>query len=115
MEQIQMNGIGAVEKVSKGFYSSLKNSYFDYDKSTSFIRGSAQSCAVLFVYDKFFLRTNTKSTLTIMFTQHGNNVVVDAVSTGGGSGILGFTFGADKKLLKIVPKILSQQGFQIVE
>jgi len=63
----------------------------------------------LLVYNKYFLRTGSIGTLTIMLAQENkDSIKIDAVSTGGKNGIIiEHSYGADEKFLEIAESIIN--------
>ena len=63
----------------------------------------------LSVYDKYYVRNSSRTSLTVMIT--GNDVLctVTAISSvGGSSAILNFSFGSEENFISVVEKLVSE-------
>lgn len=74
--------------------------------------GSMQT--VLYVFERFFIRTESMATLTVLFTNNGQQIIVDVIASGAGEGVLNISWGANRSFAKMAVDSLQNQGFQII-
>ena len=69
----------------------------------------------LLILEKHFMRNNTRATLTIAIHEMNDELQVDAVGSGGSSGVIfNFSLGANKELAESVVGILKPHGFEVI-
>lgn len=67
------------------------------------------------VYEKYFLRTGSYTSVTVVLTEFGPIQTACVVASGGGEGLANYSFGANRNFAKDCVKALESCGFQIVE
>ena len=67
------------------------------------------------VYEKYYFRTGSYTSATIVLTEYEQNQTACIVSTGGGSGVVNFSFGSNRKFASEYVPILESCGFSVVE
>lgn len=67
----------------------------------------------LLAYEKYFTRTGSFAGLTVLLTECEQEQFADLVAFGGGSGIVNYSFGANRKLAEDCVKALLECGFEV--
>ena len=67
------------------------------------------------VYEKYFFRTGSYTSITVVLTEFGPIQTACVVSSGGGEGVVNHSFGANRNFAKACVTALESCGFQIVE
>ena len=67
------------------------------------------------VYEKFYFRTGSYTSATIVLTEHGQNQTACIVSSGGGAGVVNYSFGSKNKFASECVRILEACGFSVIE
>ena len=70
---------------------------------------------ILYVFERYFVRTENMASLTVLFTNDGKTVTVDVIASGAGEGILNISWGANASFAKRARDLLAKQGFRPVE
>ncbi len=67
----------------------------------------------LLVYEKYFIRSGSFASLSVLLTTQENRITADIVSAGGGESISNFSYGANRKLARECMEALSALGFTL--
>lgn len=67
------------------------------------------------VYEKYYLRTGSYTSATIVLTEHEQQQTACIVSSGGGSGMTNLSFGSNHKFAAECVRTLESCGFCIIE
>ena len=60
------------------------------------------------VYDKYYMRNGNRTSLSLTVVGYGDDLMISAIGSGGGSGILlNFSLGAESDMVSIVENIIS--------
>jgi hypothetical protein len=66
----------------------------------------------MLVFEKYYMRSSNRTSLSVMLTQNLDTVYVDAVGSGGGQGALfRFSWGAEASFVSTVARVLQGHGF----
>ncbi|MCJ7855188.1 DUF6054 family protein [Lachnospiraceae bacterium NSJ-143] len=73
--------------------------------------GAVRTC--MLVYDKYYLRNRSRSSLSVLVTDDGNGcITVAAVGSGGGSGIFFSTsYGSEENFVSAVARAVEEKNF----
>lgn len=63
------------------------------------------------VYEKYYLRTGSFTSVTIVLTEYGEEQTACVVSSGGGEGLVNFSMGANRNFAKACVQELKACGF----
>lgn len=64
------------------------------------------------VYDKYFMRNNSRCSLSLTVVSSEDRVYVSAIGAGGGQGVfINFSLGAETEMVEIVASALSRMGY----
>lgn len=112
MATLKLSGKGNVDDISRLLQDGVTSSGFSCELIGSSERTVGESKAVLLVFEKYYIRSSNRASLSIMLTQVYDTVYVDAVGAGGGqSALFRFSWGAEENFVNLVRDILSGYGF----
>lgn len=66
---------------------------------------------LLLSYEKLFLRTNSYASLTVLLKEDGLTQTADIIASGGGSGLMNLSCGANRDLAQACAEVLETSGF----
>ena len=78
------------------------------------IKASGTKATHLFIYEEYYLRTNSDLTVTVVAETDNDKTVVELISSGGGVGFISSNFGTEKSSLKSLYSKLTELGFEEV-
>ena len=67
------------------------------------------------VYEKFYFRTGSYTSVTVVLTEYGQEQTACIVASGGGEGIVNHSFGANRNFAKSCVQVLESCGFTALE
>lgn len=111
---INMKGTGTIDQVGSAIYNAVVNGSLTgecrMDVKATFEDGATR----MMVFEKYYYRAGNRASLSVLITQKDNQVRVNAISTGGSTGVIfRFNWGAESKFTSIVEKTLKNLGFSI--
>ena len=65
-------------------------------------------------YEKYFLRNNSYTSVTIVLTEYGQEQTACVVSSGGGEGMLNCSYGSNREFAESCVQALESCGFEVV-
>ncbi|MDD3712857.1 MAG: DUF6054 family protein [Candidatus Izemoplasmatales bacterium] len=76
-------------------------------------RGDENFWVELLVFEKYYMRVESRASLTVLITGDENQSMVDCIASGASQGVFfRFSWGADKNFLNGIRKILIAKGYQ---
>lgn len=69
------------------------------------------STVLLLSYEKIFVRTSSYASLTVLLKEDGLTQTADIITSGGGSGFMNLSYGANRDLAQSCVKVLEASGF----
>lgn len=69
----------------------------------------------ILAYEKYYARTGSYTSLTIMLTEYGHEQTACIVASGGGEGIINHSLGANRNFAKACVQTLEACGFAVTE
>ncbi len=64
------------------------------------------------VFEKYYMRSSNRASLTVALTSKNDEIVVDAIGAGGGQGVFfRFSWGAEEDFVSSIENILSGRNF----
>lgn len=69
----------------------------------------------MLAYEKYYFRTGSYASVTIVLTEHGQEQTACVVASGGGGGIVNHSLGANRNFAKACVQVLESCGFSIIE
>ena len=109
---IRMRANGSVD--TDKFFETLNrlNRYQDAEEVARVGKRFSNGAEVYFiVYEKYFMRVESYVSLSILFTRTEQNSSVELVSSGGGGGLLNFSWGAENDFANDCVEALESLGF----
>ncbi len=116
MSKLSMRGSGTVASVAHiiedGIYKSGISCELVDRADRAFSDGTR---ATMLVFEKYYWRAGNRASLSVMITGKNNTVNVDAVGSGGGTGIFfSFSWGAEDSFTAKLEKILTEYCFKTI-
>ncbi len=113
MSSLRMVGTGTIDQVSGAIYNEVVNGSITgecrLDVKATFENGQSR----MMVFEKYYYRAGNRASLSVMISQIDDRITVDAVSTGGSTGVLiKFNWGAENNFVGLVEKTLRNLGFR---
>jgi hypothetical protein len=108
-----MVGSGAIDQIGGAIYNEVVNGSITgecrLDVKATFENGQSR----MMVFEKYYYRAGNRASLSVMMTEIDGRITVDAVSTGGSTGVLiRFNWGAENSFVGLVEKTLRNLGFR---
>ncbi len=69
------------------------------------------AAVILLTFEKYYIRSDGYASLTVMLAEDGPVQTADIICSGGGEGILGLSWGANRSFADMAVRILEQNGF----
>ena len=112
MAKVSIKGEGDINQISRVLINGVQASGLSCELIDSSERTLGQNKVILLVFEKYYMRSSNRASLTCMLSQSEDTIYVDAVGSGGGQGALfKFSWGSEENFVSIVPSILSEHGF----
>ena len=67
------------------------------------------------VFEKYYFRSGSYASATVVLTEFGQTQTACVVASGGGSGVVNFSFGANRHFAKDCLKVLEDCGFAVTD
>jgi len=112
MEQVLLKGKGDINKVAGSLIKELHSLGGIFMCKIN--REVETSEVVLIIFEKYYMRNKSFTTLTILISQDLDELTVDVIGSGGGTGALSFSWGSNKDFANEASKILTSKGFEIL-
>ena len=65
----------------------------------------------IFIAEDYYYRINSTLTLTVIVEEGADKTTVDIISSGGKTGLLGFSYGSEKSAVNRIVQMLKENGF----
>lgn len=85
---------------------------FDSDLLYETKKYFGEDSTMLLCFEKYFMRNGSYASLTVMLAEKGGVQTADIIATGGGSGILNISWGANDSFAEKAVKLLKKYGFE---
>ncbi len=114
MSKLTMRGGGSVSSVSSIIISGMQDSGIScelVDRADRHFTDGTR--ATMLVFEKYYWRASNRASLSVMISGKDGNVTVDAIGSGGGTGVFfSFSWGAEDSFCGTLEQILTDHGFQ---
>lgn len=113
MAKVTLRGKGNAASIANILSNEIQNSALSCSIIDSVTRTAGETVFYVMVFEKYYMRASNRASLTVVVTGNGDDVVVDAIGSGGGQGALfRFSWGAEENFVNTVSQILRRHGFQ---
>lgn len=69
----------------------------------------------ILMYEEYYGRINSDLSVTVISDMRDNKTTVEIISAGGKTGMIGVSYGAEKRAAKNIAEVLIHEGFELVE
>lgn len=116
MTEIRMRGQADVDQVFTYLDRILLGHATTCEAAGTYGTAFGEARVILRVYEKYYMRTSSRASLTVLFTASGGITDVEIISSGGsGSPIMKFSWGAEENFLQVAIDALVRIGFAQVQ
>ena len=106
------NAVKSIDELTDTLKQQLN---FDAELVYETKKAFSEATVVLLSFEKYFLRNGNYASLTVMLTEKDNIQTADIVSSGGGEGLLNFSWGSNDSFAQSAVKILKKHGFSEIK
>jgi hypothetical protein len=107
-----MTGTGNAWEIANILIAEVQNSAMSCQLVDRISRNLGKITYDLLVFEKYYMRSSNRASLSVCVIGHGAEVLVDAVGAGGGQGVFfKFSWGAEENFVDVVRQVLSPRGF----
>lgn len=112
MASVSLTGRGSAVEIAAMLTQEIQNSAMSCELVESIFHDFSETSVTLIVFEKYYMRNSSRASLTVSVIGHQDQVIVDAVGSGGGQGALfNFAWGAEEDFVGVVEDILRNLGF----
>lgn len=113
MAKITMLGHGSVNQIASQLSRDIESSGLSCVLVDQITRSVDSVSVAVLVFEKYYMRSSNRSSLTVVLTDKDEMVYADMVGAGGGQGaIFRFSWGAEENFVQTAARILRQYGFK---
>ena len=113
MARISMQGHGDINQIAGSLTRDIESSGMSCTLVDSISRSGGSCRLVVLVFEKYYMRTSNRASLTVVLTGQDQVIYADAIGSGGGQGaIFRFSWGAEENFVSTAERFLRQYGFQ---
>jgi len=113
MAMTTFKGQGEITEIVNYLKSGIQSSGMTNELIHSLTRGTDAYKVYLLIFEKWYYRTSSRASLTVMITENDEHIIVDAISAGGGQGLVfRFSWGAEENFVNLVRDLLKVKGFK---
>lgn len=111
MAKISLSGRGDIHTLARHLEAELSQHALSCSLVDSVVRNLGGQTLICMVFDKYYMRTSNRATLTVTLLSDGQMIYADAIGSGGGEGaIFRFSWGADENFAGTAERILRSMG-----
>ena len=97
MSRLSLSGKGDIDEISRVLKDGIESSGITCELIGEVSRTIDERAAIMLVFEKYYMRSSNRASLSVLLTQSMDTVYVDAVGSGGGQGALfRFSWGAEE-------------------
>jgi NAD kinase len=113
MALLTLKGNGDLEEIVKYLEVKIADSGISSQLVHKVKRSLYGSNVYLLAFEKYYFRNESRTSLSILITENDDEITVDAVSTGGGQGLIfRISWGAEENYVNVVRDALLSKGFR---
>ncbi len=107
-------GSGDVQKIKSTIIDKVTNQGISNELIYEIERGSLESPVYLLVFEKYYFRNGSRTSLTVLISKNEETIIVD-VTANAGIGLLNrYSLGAETHFVNIATDGLMPLGFKVV-
>ncbi len=72
---------------------------------------SEYSKTTIFIFEEYYFRISSNLSLTFIINETSNETAIDIISSGGTSGLLGISYGAEENAVNRIVQLFRDNGF----
>jgi hypothetical protein len=112
MATLTMIGKGSYQSITSLLSQEIQSSGLSCTLVDSVTHQLAGGTVGVYVFEKYYMRTSNRASLTVVIAAQGDAIRVDAIGSGGGQGaVFRFSWGAEENFIGTVERILRPLGF----
>ena len=116
MAIVSMQGKGNGEEIVYIIKEEMSRSGMTVELIDSVTRQVNDATIYIMVFEKYYMRSSNRASLTVVVTSRNGDILVDAIGAGGGQGIVfKWSWGAEESFVSSIEKILSRENFIRIE
>lgn len=113
MSYITMRGTGDAGVIADRLTRSMLSGAFSCELVQSMARKPAGADVRILVFDKYYMRSSNRASLTVVLSSDGQGVTADLIGAGGGNGaLINFSWGAEEDFVDSAARELRSMGFR---
>lgn len=113
MAKISMRGQGNIRQIAECLTRDIENSGLSCTVVDSVSRTVGLESVIVIVFEKYYMRSSNRASLTVLLTSQDGNINVDAIGSGGGQDpVFRFSWGAEENFVGTAERCLRQYGFR---
>ena len=110
---LSMSGNGDPDFIARELANGVLRSGLSCELIADVTRMAGGAKVRIMVFEKYYMRSSNRASLTVALTSAGNDITVDAVGAGGGQGaVFRFSWGAEENFVSAAEKVLRKNGFR---
>ncbi len=112
MAQLSMQGRGNGNDLANLIISEMESSGMSTQLVDSITRKTGDVSMYIMVFEKYYMRSSNRASLTVVLTEMNNEIKVDAIGAGGGQGVIfKLSWGAEESFVSVIEEILTRENF----
>ena len=112
MASLSMTGTGNAWEIANILIAEVQNSAVSCQLVDRISRTLDDITYDLLVFEKYYMRSSNRASLSVCVIGQNGQVIVDAVGAGGGQGVFfKFSWGAEENFVSVIRQILAPRGF----
>lgn len=112
MAKISMQGRGNGEDMANLIIREMESSTMSTQLVDSITRKTGDLSMYILVFEKYYMRSSNRASLTVVVTEVNHDIKVDAIGAGGGQGVIfKFSWGAEESFVSVIEEILRRENF----
>ncbi|MFH5835573.1 DUF6054 family protein [Proteiniclasticum sp. C24MP] len=116
MAKLSMQGKGNGEEIVNFIIEEMGRSGMTVELIDSVTRQIGNAMVYIMVFEKYYMRSSNRASLTVVVTAENDAIIVDAIGAGGGQGVVfKWSWGAEESFVSSIENILAGKNFILME
>lgn len=112
MASISMKGKGKIKEIIQYVVDEMEKTGMSVELLENFERKVNEVTVYTLVFEKYFMRSSNRASLTAIFIEKDEEIVVDVIGSAGGQGVFfKMSWGAEEDFIYSLENILKTRGF----